>query len=480
MSSQQGKPLQALQQALPGRVLTDRETCYLYSFDSMKVSFMPEAVIRPEKEEEVGKVLELANAFEVPVTPRGAGSSRTAGATPRTGGWVLDLQQLNHIEVDASQGLARVGAGAVTAHLQEKAEEVGWYYPPDPSSRKYSTLGGNIACNAGGLRGAKYGVTRDYILSLSGYLPTGEFVRWGRDTRKFASGFNIRDLWVGSEGLLGVVTSATLRLVPRPESKWTLLVAFPEESSALQAVQQLLEKPIVPAICEFMDRNAVRGAEKFQDRPVFPGVEEEVALVLLELDGRKVTLQDEKETVLSWAKAQAIHYLEAKTPEEAEALWETRRSCSPAMYRLADSKLNEDIVVPLKEQVRLMQFVKELEEQCALPIATFGHAADGNLHVNIIYHRQDAEERKRAFDAVELLLKEVVRLGGAISGEHGIGMAKSPFLHLQFTEAEIGAMRKIKEALDPKGILNPGKIFQETRLWEYDPVDYQFPWDKKG
>lgn len=479
MTAQQGKPLAALQQALPGRVRVDRDTLYLYSFDSMKVSFLPEAVIQPAEVAEVGKVLELANRFSIPVTPRGAGSSRTAGAAPRQGGWVLDLQALQTLEIDAEQGLAKVGAGVITADLQARAEAVDWYYPPDPSSRKYSTIGGNIACNAGGLRGAKYGVTRDYVMALSGFLPTGEWVQWGRDTRKFASGFNLRDLWIGSEGLLGVVTEATLRLVPKPESKWTFLAAFADEPSALKAIQKLLKVPLVPAICEFMDRNAVRGAEIFQERPVFPGLEN-VAVVLLELDGKKIALQEEKKVVLDWAATEALRFHEATSAEESETLWQTRRSCSPAMYRLADSKLNEDIVVPLKNLEPLMSFVRELEEKSGLPIATFGHAADGNLHVNIIYHQKDSEERKQAFAAVEALLQEVVRLGGAISGEHGIGLGKSPFLRLQFSDAEIQAMQRIKSALDPKGILNPGKIFQETRLWEYDPVDYTFPWDQKG
>ncbi len=468
---------EVLTAALPGRVSLDEETRYGYSFDSLKVSFLPDAVVRARKEGDVGTVLELANRHGVPVVPRGAATSRTAGATPQRGGGVLDLGALTRVSVDSELGIARAQAGVVTAVLQERAEAVGWFYPPDPSSKKYSTIGGNIACNAGGLRGAKYGVTRDYVMALRGYLPTGEPVEWGRRTRKFAAGFNMRDLWIGSEGLLGVVTSATLKLVPRPDRRWTLEVAFRDEEEALEAVSALLAMRVVPAICEFMDRNAVRGAEAFKGGPVFPGLKD-VAVVLLELDGSKGEVESMQAKVKGWARARGLRSREARTGAEAEALWETRRSCSPAMYRLADSKLNEDIVVPLDRQLELMRFVQRLEKQSKLPIATFGHAADGNLHVNILYHQADAEERKRAFETAGKLMRKVVSLGGAISGEHGIGLAKTPFLKLQFSDAELNAMRKVKAALDPQWILNPGKVFEETRIWEYEPVEHRFPWDR--
>lgn len=477
MSRQKTLSGDALIEALPGRVSLDAETRYRYSFDSLKVSFLPDAVVRVRKEAEVGTLLELANAYRVPVVPRGAATSRTAGATPQRGGWVLDLSGLKRVSVDSNLGVARAQAGVVTASLQDKAEAAGWFYPPDPSSKKYSTIGGNIACNAGGLRGAKYGVTRDYVMALRGYLPTGEAVEWGRKTRKFAAGFNIRDLWIGSEGLLGVVTSATLKLVPRPETRWTLEVAFENEAKALEGVSALLAKRVVPSICEFMDRNAVRGAEVFKGGPVFPGLRD-TAVVLLELDGSRAEVRSMKAEVKEWARNHGVRSREARSEEEAERLWETRRACSPAMYRLADSKLNEDIVVPLDRQLELLRFVRRLEKQSQLPIATFGHAADGNLHVNILYHQADVAERKRAFRTAGKLMHKVVALGGAISGEHGIGLAKTPFLGLQFTEAELGAMRRIKEALDPRGILNPGKVFEETRIWEYEPVEHRFPWDR--
>ncbi len=471
------KSLGALVRALEKRVQIDEKACYAASFDSMKYSFMPEAVVTPRKEAEVGKVLELANTYGVPVTPRGAGTSRTASATPIEGGWVLDLSKLDKIVIHSMQGQAQVQAGAVTAAVQQRAEEAGWFYPPDPSSKKYSTIGGNIACNAGGLRGAKYGVTRDYVVALRGYLPTGEGVEWGTATRKNATGYNMRDLWIGSEGTLGVVTGATLKLVPKPETRWTVLLAFPDEATALTAVEVLLESKVLPSICEFLDRNAVKGAEAFTGKPVFKGMPER-AVILLELDGPAVLVREEKKRVLEWAKRWAEAFKPSRNEAEAEALWAVRRACSPAMFRLADSKLNEDVVVPLDKQVKLMQEARKLENRYKLPVAVFGHAGDGNLHVNIMYRREEPREVKRAHQAVEALMKAVVRLGGAMSGEHGIGLAKSPFLSLQFSPVEIQAMKAIKDALDPIGILNGRKIFERTPLWELRPVEHQFPWDR--
>ncbi|HLS28238.1 MAG TPA: FAD-binding oxidoreductase, partial [Opitutales bacterium] len=229
------KATEALQQRLGASVIIDKEERFRVSFDGSKLSFMPDAVIRPKNHDEIGELLRLANEFKVPVTPRGAGSSLTGSAAPLKGGWVLDLTAWNEIRVDEVTGMAYVQAGAVIGNILAAAEKVGWFYPPDPSSIRFSTIGGNIACNAGGLRGAKYGVTRDYVLALKGFLPTGEYVEWANDLRKFASGFNLRDLWIGSEGTLGVITDAVLRLIPKPQSRWTYLASFKDEKTGLLA-----------------------------------------------------------------------------------------------------------------------------------------------------------------------------------------------------------------------------------------------------
>ena len=359
--------------------------------------------------------------------------------------------------------------------LQEAASGEGLFYPPDPSSVRYCTIGGNIACNAGGMRCLKYGVTRDYVVALKGYLPTGEEVAWGRDVRKFATGFNIRDLWIGSEGMLGVITSATLRLIPLPEATWSLMAAFPDERTALNAVRSIIETGIRPAVLEFLDRPSVRGAEATFKCPIFDGMPGR-SLLLIQLDGSEADVETTKARLLEWSRKNAEAFRPAPG-EEAEKLWEIRRACSGAMFELGDSKLNEDVVVPLHKQADLIDEVERIREHHKVAIGVFGHAGDGNLHVNIMHHREDPDESRRAREALGELMEAVVKLGGAISGEHGVGLAKSPFLSLQLGEAEVATMKKIKDALDPNGILNPGKIFDTYEVWDKKKEVYRFPWD---
>ncbi|MCC5025268.1 MAG: FAD-binding protein [Candidatus Synoicihabitans palmerolidicus] len=440
--------------------------------------FLPEAVIKPRKHADIGVVLGLANRRGVPVTPRGRGTTLMGSATPKEGGWVLDLLKLNRIKVDDEAGFAHVQAGAVVAKIQDAAEELGWFYPPDPSSRAFCTIGGNIACNAGGMHGGKYGVTRDFIVALKGYLPTGEYVEWGTATRKFAAGFNLRDLWIGSEGMLGVVTEAVLRLIPKPASRWTLLTSFEDEVSAFKAARVLFGAKIQPAICEFLDRHSVQCAEGAMGTTIFPG-QPGRPIILLELAGSASEVKESRKAVLDWAKEHALGHRAARNRGEAESLWAVRRKCSGAMFQMGDAKLNEDITVPLAAYGTFARFLDRLRKTSGLAIPTFGHLADGNLHVNIMYHKADPAECVAAEKAVLALMAKVVALGGAISGEHGIGLAKTPFLRLQHSEAEIGAMQAVKRALDPKGILNPGKMFEVFETWKCAKVEATFPWDHK-
>ena len=467
-----------LRRKLGPRVAVSDEARFRASFDGSKLSFFPEAVVRPRSREDVAVVLRLANQRRVPVTVRGAGTSLTGSGSPLRGGWVLDLSGWRRIRVDAEAGMARVQAGVVVDDLHRAAEAAGWFYPPDPASKKYCTMGGNIACNAGGMHGGKYGVTRDFVLALEGFLPTGEFVRWGTPTRKYAAGFNLRDLWIGSEGMLGVVTEATVRLIPRPAARWTLLTSFADEAAALRAARRLFAARVQPAICEFLDRFSVACAERVSGRPVFPGAAGR-PVILLEMAGSEGEVADARREVLAWAKSAASGWREAADRAEAEALWAVRRTCSGAMFELGDSKLNEDIVVPLAAYERFARFLEGLRRRSRLPIPTFGHLADGNLHVNIMYHAADRSEYLRAEKTVVDLMRGVVALGGAISGEHGIGLAKSPFLGFQHGPAEIQAMRAIKDALDPNGILNPGKMFTPFKVWEHPRLKLRLPWDHK-
>jgi glycolate oxidase len=467
-----------LGQKLGTRVATSHDARFRASFDGSKLSFLPDAVVFPRKNADIGETLQLANRHRVPVTVRGGGTSLTGSGSPLRGGWVIDLSKWQRVEIDAEAGMAHVQPGAKVAAVHAAAEALGWFYPPDPASKQYSTIGGNIACNAGGMHGGRYGVTRDFVLALKGFLPTGEYVEWGAPTKKFSAGFNLRDLWIGSEGMLGVITQATLKLIPLPPARWTLLASFEDEVSAFRAVKALFAQRVQPAICEFLDRYSVQCAEAKTGRIVFEG-QAGRPVMLIELAGTPSEMADQKVVVLSWAQAHTAAFREAKDRPEAEQLWDVRRKCSGAMFALGDAKLNEDIVVPLRSYEKFAVFLDKLRRSSRLPIPTFGHLGDGNLHVNIMYHRDNRAEYFRAEKAVGELMKGVVALGGAISGEHGIGLAKTPFLALQHSPAEIRAMKAVKDALDPRGILNPGKMFDVFKVWEHPRLKIELPWDHK-
>ena len=439
-----------------GVVRTDRESRREASFDSSKIAFENSAAVFPRSREDLAFVLALANRRRVPVTVRGRGTSLTGSASPIRGGWVVDLHDWDRVRIDGQAGLAHAEAGATVAAIQEAAEKKGWFYPPDPSSKKYCTIGGNIACNAGGMHGGKYGVTRDFVLALKGFLPTGEFVEWGTATKKFSAGFNLRDLWIGSRGCSASSRTRPLSSSPGPRSAGRSLSSFRTEPEAFRAVLDLFALKIQPAICEFLDRYSVECAEKATGKAVFKG-QAGRPVVLLELAGGKAEVAGQRRLLLKWAGRHGLAHRAARSRAEAEGLWEVRRSCSGAMFKLGDSKLNEDIVVPMGEYVAFARFLEGLRKQSGLPIPTFGHLGDGNLHVNIMYHKADPAECRAAQKAVKKLMASVVALGGAISGEHGIGLAKTPFLRLQHPPAAVSAMRAIKDALDPRGILNPGK-----------------------
>lgn len=468
--------IDTLKEILGDIVYTDSETCLKASFDGMKLSFMPEAVIKITEEEQVGTVLKLANESNIPITTRGAGSSLTGSAAPIKGGWVIDLMGLNSIKIDAFNKFAYVGAGVTTETVQQAALEHGLFYPPDPSSRKFCSIGGNIACNAGGLRGVKYGVTRDYVVALRGFLPTGEEASWGLPLKKFASGYNVRDLWIGSEGTLGIVTHAVLKLIPRPQATWTCLASFEKESHALQAAHGILSEGLVPSALEFLDTLTVTGAQQTTGKSLLTSESAQCALII-EVDGHESEVTEQKAKVLSIIKTSSVMQLQASSEKEALPFWLFRRECSSAMFQHGNSKLNEDIVVPIEKLGELTAFVQKLMDQTGLKIPSFGHAGDGNLHINIMYDREDPKQCKQAEIAIQALMEKVVELNGAITGEHGIGLAKSPFLRLQHTEAELQAMLAIKRALDPKGLLNPGKIFEPFEVWKHKPIEAKLPWD---
>jgi glycolate oxidase len=479
MPSRYATATRQLLDALPDEADNTAEALQSAAFDSLKIAFPPEAVVRPTRAETVAKVLKLANEHRVPVTPRGSGTTLTGSATPILGGWVLDMSALNHIRIDPLQRTAIVGCGAITRHIQDAAAAQNLFYPPDPSSHQHCTIGGNLACNAGGLRCVKYGVTRDYVLALKGYLPSGESVEWGRAVRKFATGFNIRDLWIGSEGMLGVITEATLKLIPLPQERRALLAAFESDTAALNATLELQQSGMTPSILEFIDTLSVKGAETSENMRFFPELGTDYAVVLLEVDGSIHSIESDWEVACQWAKRNSHHLRFALNANDAEKLWIVRRKCSGAMFRLGNSKLNEDIVVPLATMPELMTRIHAMRHKHGVPIAVFGHAGDGNLHVNLMYDRENAAQSTNAQICLMELMQSVVALGGAISGEHGIGLAKSHFLSLQFNPAELQLMKGLKTLFDPNHILNPGKWFKPFSPWDYPRVEHRFPWDHR-
>ncbi len=466
------------------KVRLGNDEIFAASVDNLKISFRPEAVIFPEKDDDVAEVLKVANEFCVPVTIRASGTSTTGAATPICGGWALSFSKWNDIEIDEISKTATVRPGAIIQKINEAAAKFGLFFPPDPASSKFCSIGGNISTNAGGLRAAKYGVTRDYVLALEGFLANGKKVRWGARTKKFSAGYNLRDLWIGAEGTLGIITKATLKLIPLPEKKRTFLAAFSSDEAAIDgAISLLRERQISLSALEFMDALSISCAleEKSEQRgnAVFSRLKKGDSVLLAEVDGDENSVEKAARTLRIWAEKFSIFFEETAVPEEAETLWEVRKSCSPAMFRIANSKLNEDVVVPVENYKSLLFEMKKIEAETGLKTPIFGHAADGNFHVHVLFNHENPRERKLADTAVKSMMKKIVELGGAISGEHGIGLAKSPFLEVQFSEAEIDAMKAIKRALDPKNILGRGKIFEKFNVWEHETVPVKFPWERK-
>jgi len=442
----------------PAHVKTAEKILAEYGTDASRLVSPPDAVVFPGNSRQVSRILTLAAETGFPVIPRGAGSGMTGGAVPVKGGLVMAMTRFDRIlTIDQDNLIARVEPGVITAHLQEAVEEVGLFYPPDPASLKISTIGGNVAECAGGLRAVKYGVTRDYVLGLKVVLPTGEIIHTGVETMKGVAGYDLTRLITGSEGTLAVITAVTLRLIPKPEAKKTMIAFFPDVSSAVQTVSAITRNRIIPTILEFLDRlciDCVR-QEMGLDMPQGAG-----AMLLMEVDGDEGRVARDVETIREVCSQGRAIYFEAATGQEAaDRLWEARRNVSPALFRLKPHKISEDIVVPRSRMPALGAVIEELVSKHGLPVAAFGHAGDGNIHVNIMLDREVPGQAETAAIIVKELFRQVIRMGGTITGEHGIGITKAPYLEMEIPRAGIQLMSRIKSAFDPKGILNPGKIF---------------------
>jgi glycolate oxidase len=452
--------LSALGNLFGDRLRTSLETRICYSFDATGKTFLPDAVAYPVNAEEVRQTVLLANLHRFPVVPRGAGSGFSGGSLPVRGGVVLSTERMDRIvTIDTENLYAVVEPGVVTGTLKEEAGKKGLFYPPDPASLKFSTLGGNIAECSGGMCAVKYGVTRDYVLGLEAVLGTGELVRTGVATAKGVVGYDLTRMLVGSEGTLGIVTRATLRLIPLPEAAATLLALFHGNRRSVEAVNAIVAARVTPSAMELMDRTAIDCVQALMPVPLPEGTG---SALLLEVDGPEAQVAREADLLTEVCRAHgAIEVRRASDAPGREEVWKLRRSISPSLRRLAPVKLNEDIVVPRSRLADMFDFLAGLSARKRVAIVTFGHAGDGNIHVNIMISGADADETRRAEEAVGEVFRKTVEMGGTISGEHGVGISKAPFLEMEVGPLGVAVMKRLKECFDPNGILNPGKIFLE-------------------
>ncbi len=450
--------LARLKRLLPaGELQIDPAFCQKFAGDKWFAAHQPDAVALPRSAESVARLLKFANANRIPVTARGAGQGYVGGCVPQRGGIVLSLERMKRIkEISADDFVAVVEPGVITKTLQDAAEKAGLYYPPDPASRADCSIGGNIATNAGGPRCLKYGVTRDYVLGLQVALADGSLVRLGSRTHKNKTGFDLHRMFVGSEGLLGIVTEATLKLIPLPPSRACLAVGFDSTRTATRTLKEVFKAGFLPCALEIADSFTLAAARKRTGSKQLEGCG---SLFIVELDGHEKSVQSEIAELERVVRASKPLFVDrAVGHEECERLWQIRREFSYSLRDTGLTKLNEDIVVPRGRLENLFQFAAKLQKKHGLPVAAFGHAGDGNIHVNIMLDVEEPGARKRADAALDELFRQIIRWNGAITGEHGIGLAKKRWWP-QAADARVRQLhREVKQALDPRGILNPGKF----------------------
>jgi glycolate oxidase len=439
-------------------VLSTPEDLAAYGYDATFEEGLPEVVVLPDSTEQVSQVLRLAHELKLPVITRGMGSGLAAGAVPVQSGLVLALTRMNRIlEIDEENAIVRVQAGVVTADLQTAVERVGLFYPPDPGSVRHSTIGGNIACNSGGPRCLKYGVTRDYVLGLTVVLADGRVLRTGGKTIKDVTGYDLVGLFTGSEGTLGVVTEALLRLIAYPRQSRTAMAEFDDLDKASQTVTAILQTGIVPVALELMDRTALACVEEAYHLGLNTDVE---ASLLIQTDGsdaEAVTREIEACAAICRQNGSIKVHLSADVGDQA-MLWVARQSVAPSLARLAPNKLGEDITVPRNKIPEAVRRLRAISEQYGLPVSIFGHAGDGNLHPNILFDKRDPDQWATVQEMAAAIFALALELGGTLSGEHGIGLLKKAYLEDALGEVSVEVQRRIKAALDPAGILNPGKV----------------------
>ncbi len=440
-------------------VYSDKAHLIAYSYDATRTRFEPEAVVFPRDEEDVSAILKYCNTHQVVITPRGAGSGFTGGALPTNGGIILALEKhMNKIlEIDMENMVAVVQPGVINMDLQKAAEEVGLFYPPDPASEEYSTLGGNVSENAGGMRAAKYGITKDYVMALRAVRPNGDIIRAGKRTIKDVAGYNIAGILIASEGTLAVITEITLKLIPKPTFTKAYMGIFPSVDDAMNAVFKSLAAGANPVAMEFMDDLVVQALkEKLGiDLPEDAG-----ALLIGDVDGNvSQEVEFQLETLeKSFRENGAQDFIIAHDAEKRTELWYARRNASPSITIFGSKKLNEDISVPRSMLPEALKRIYEIGDKYGFKVPCFGHAGDGNIHVNVMVDGSDEKQLHDGHQAIKEIFELVIDMGGTLSGEHGIGTSKAPFMDIAFNEVELDLFKSIKQAFDPNNILNPGKM----------------------
>lgn len=441
------------------KISTDPEDLICYGFDASGFESSPSAVVWPENTEDVVKVMKYAYEHNIPVVPRGAGTGTTGGAVPSKGAIILSIEKMNRIiDIDPENLNALCEPGVINGKLQQELELFGLFYPPDPASMNFCTIGGNVAENAGGPRAIKYGVTRDYVMEIESVLANGQIITTGVRTQKGVVGYDLTRLLIGSEGTLSVFTKIRLKVLPLPEEVVTLICIFDNLELSGQAVSRIISSKIIPRTLEFMDREAIKAVENF--KPVGLPKDAE-ALLLIELDGHPSAITKEAGKIADICKRLGAEINMAEDEDAREKLWISRRAVSPALYHISPTKINEDIVVPRNKIPEMLRCLRRLSEESGIKIVNFGHAGDGNIHVNIMVNKGNKEEYQKGLMLVEQVFKETLSLGGTISGEHGVGLSKANYIGMEIPKPEIEIMKSIKKIFDPKNILNPGKIFPD-------------------
>lgn len=430
-----------------------------YSYDATRKVFKPDAVLFPKDEDEISKILAYCNDNLLPVIPRGAGSGFTGGALAVSGGVIISFEKhMNKIlEIDLENMVAVVQPGVINMDLQKKVEKLGLFYPPDPASQTYSTIGGNVAENAGGMRASKYGITKDYVMALRAVLPNGEIIRAGKKTIKDVAGYNLVGILTASEGSLAVITEITLKLIAKPKLKKTAFGVFKSVNEAMNAVYKTLSSGVKPVAMEFLDNLSIKAVEEnfHKGLPKDAG-----AILITDVDGDlEISLDKDLEIIEKVFKENGcFNFIIAKDEKESNDLWFSRRNCSQAITCYGSLKINEDITVPRSKLPALLEKINEVSKKYDVLIPCFGHTGDGNVHTNVMVDKNNEDEVKKGYAAIEEIFKITIDLGGTLSGEHGIGISKAPYMKLAFSDAEMELFRAIKKAFDPNNILNPNKM----------------------